>query len=76
MGDEKEKNLDPEETYSSIYSDNWEPEDTTKFDESEIETKPFDTDMITKSTQLECPKCGGKNYTKDGKCVRCDHHLI
>jgi hypothetical protein len=74
MSDNKDNQ---EETYSGIYSDNWEPEETTKFTEEELtKRKKFDADMITKSTQLICPKCTGKSYIKDGKCARCDHNLI
>jgi hypothetical protein len=77
MSDDKKDDLEGETTYSGIYTDDWEPDETTITEEDlATKEKPFKTDMITKSTQLVCPQCGGKNYIKDGKCVRCDHHLI
>lgn len=60
-----------EDIYGDIYSDNWEPETTTVVVQPEVTTS-----QVTKNTVMNCPKCGGKNYLKDGKCARCDHHLV
>ena len=54
------------------------PEDTTVVeDPTWIKELPEDerdvkTDDVSIHTQLVCPKCRGKNYLRDGKCVKCD----
>lgn len=54
-------------------------EDTTiewKMEETWTHATPIDPNDVTKSTVMVCPKCGGKNYVKTRKCVRCDLGLI
>ena len=83
----KEKEED-ETTFSEIYTDNWEPEESTI--ETAIETtedtrrkRPdggvnttINTDVVEKNTVVVCSRCGSKSYLANGKCVRCNYHLV
>jgi hypothetical protein len=40
----------------------------------ELET--INTDLVTKSTVMVCPKCETRNHLTDGSCIRCDRHLL
>ena len=76
-----------ETTFGDIYTDNWEPDETTV--ETTVETEntrrkrpdagvntTINTGLVEKNTVVECAKCGGKSYLANGKCARCDYKLV
>jgi hypothetical protein len=50
-------------------------EESPEFDiptETEV-SDTFRTSNISAHTQINCPRCGGKSYLRDGRCIKCDH---
>ena len=60
---------------SRIFTDNWEPPTETSVYDYLEDTKSMVFE-VSKNTQLICPICTGKSYLKDGKCARCDYHIV
>lgn len=53
--------------------------DTTiewNMDEPWTHDTPIHPEDVTKNTVMVCPKCHGKSYIKNNKCVRCDLGLV
>ena len=49
---------------------NWDPGPETVIEEQKT------AGSVSQNTQVNCPKCGGKSYLRDGKCVKCHHGLV